>query len=64
MNVILWSFGDDDFLAYTLKWWILFVELNRQEFMWFIWLMMLSDELMLMPWLEIEYACYTMIELW
>jgi len=21
------SFGDDDFLAYTLKWWIVFVEL-------------------------------------
>ena len=25
----LWSFGDDDFLAYTLKWWVVFVELIR-----------------------------------
>jgi len=25
----LWSFGDDDFLAYTLKRWIVLVELIR-----------------------------------
>jgi len=58
------SFDNDDSFAYALKWWIVFVELIRQEFMWFIWLMLLSDEPMLMTWLEIEYACYAMIELW
>jgi len=28
-NVIYDSFGDNDFLTYTLKWWIVFVELIR-----------------------------------
>jgi len=51
-------------LLVPLKWWIVFVELIRQEFRWFIWLLLLSDELILMTWLEIIYACYAMIELW
>jgi len=29
MNVIYDSFGDNDFLAYTLKWWIVFVDLIK-----------------------------------
>jgi len=28
-NVIYDSFGDNDFLAYTLKWWIVLAELIR-----------------------------------
>jgi len=61
---IVYSFDNDDFFAYALKWWIVFVELIGKKFMLFIWLMLLSGELMLMTWLEIEYACYAMIELW
>jgi len=26
--------------------------------------MLINDELMSMTWLEIEYACYAMLELW
>ena len=57
-------FDNDDFFAYILKWWIVFVELIRQEFMRFIWLMLLSDEIMFMTRLEIKYVYYAMIELW
>jgi len=41
-SIYIWlgdSFDNDDFFAYTLKWWIVFVELIRQKLMWFIWLM-------------------------
>jgi hypothetical protein len=58
------SNDNDDFFAYTLIWWIEIVELIRQEFMRFIWLTLLSDELILMTWLEIEYAYYAMTEVW